>query len=744
MYTGQRLGAARLSAQVADMIAFNPFAIAYPAGGGSAGMSLSGIVGDELANGIFSTIDTDTGISYTMDYAVSSTLTVNGTVGEVVPVSLGSLAEPVIEPILHYSLFTLGGATQNTVFDRYDIIHGKATDLTATRDSAEGFRGSLQFTTDASAIRVPNHTALDKASERGVQTQAEGGFSIALNFFVPSAYAAAKDASSPGFWASIKAGVTKVGMGIVTGAKAYAEFNRQVLAGIFLGDTSTTVGATADFIAGFIPFFGDARDLALQGWYVYTDDARYDQLIVIVASLGLAADSASLVGIAAAIPSGGTTLTLTIVGQILKNMLRVVKTTAKLIPKGPFRSVLLHKLKAMLVNIKSGQWNALGNTLSVGSLLYAVLVDPKLREVMFGAIQKVSDFDVWARFVSKYEDLPAKVASLDEKLLDFFITSANARVIDDLVIALKNRITDLELRGKTGTEIGQFFTLALTKAEKYAKNVDINDVLAPSFFRTTFRAYEKIGDKGLDVIMNAWSATRKGTLDFKEFMSVFSDLITNAPHIFNDPAFSKGISHVLSDMGSSTKSVTYKVQGARHHIHIMQDASSARLGAIIRGIEVPKVIFVDGKAIGKRIHDDIIEIAGNTIYRDAKSWDPKYAVSNVKSSLNKLPVDVVDINGVVKKTKEPAGQMFLDMAIMWEKRLNKNEWIEWTFDKRMTDVDLGNIVTMLKKEMSPNGGAAKKLFKELKLDNALDNDEWFIFLESLSNKIPEMIKRVGG
>jgi len=77
---------------------------------------------------------------------------------------------------------------------------------------------------------------------------------------------------------------------------------------------------------------------------------------------------------------------------------------------------------------------------------------------------------------------------------------------------------------------------------------------------------------------------------------------------------------------------------------------------------------------------------------------------------------------------------------MWSKRTNPNEWIEWTFDKCMTNEQ---IVKMMREEMAPGGNTANKLFNALSIKKN-QNDEWGRFLQRLSTKIPDMIKRVEG
>lgn len=126
---------------------------------------------------------------------------------------------------------------------------------------------------------------------------------------------------------------------------------------------------------------------------------------------------------------------------------------------------------------------------------------------------------------------------------------------------------------QTTNEIGRLLTKTLKYAEKYSDNIDIKDVkFDPSFFKIAWHSYDKIGDKGLTAMMQAYSTTRRnGTISYKDFTLSYSRLVDDAPYIFDDPAFAEGIAHVLNDMASNTSKVSYKVQGARHHMHMMQD-----------------------------------------------------------------------------------------------------------------------------------------------------------------------------
>ncbi len=99
-----------------------------------------------------------------MGYVASTTLTVTGDPGETVPVTLGGLANPPVEPVLHYSMS--GGLRGNEVGDTYGVINGVCTNIGSSRESSEGFGGSFVFQSD-SAIRIGNHTGLDKDSEIG-------------------------------------------------------------------------------------------------------------------------------------------------------------------------------------------------------------------------------------------------------------------------------------------------------------------------------------------------------------------------------------------------------------------------------------------------------------------------------------------------------------------------------------------------------------------------------------------------
>lgn len=784
-YSGETIGSGVFSSQVAGMATFKAFTVAPSGGGANPQLSIPAIMGDQTTDGTLTV--NESGIDYSFDYSASSSLTVEGNPGEQVPVKIGTLMEPAIEPVLQYPMNSLGGSKQ--VFDRYDTIHASSIDLSTTRESAQGFRGSLKFIS-TSGIKVPDNNALDKptnigfslnikpestnvnivnyirrsqklkinaASEieytidttdgtftikssavalnqwhqvaahyrnnelqlevngvlttlpatgdlirksgdssvalgnplfgtesqagnsaiilgngyqgnmnefrvidwsypklatftngltedvvtigstgsetvpivstgmmgqRPVLAQVDGGLGVAVvDYLIPPAHASPTQ-PSPGFWARVSAGSQQIGLGIVQHAKAAFELHQNIAAGVFLGDTSTTAGAAADLIVGFVPFFGDGRDLALQSYYGLTDDQRYDELIVILSTLGLAADTASAAGVLAAIPSGGTSVTITVVGQIFKNLVRVVKRVARLIPSGPFRNVLTNKFRDIVVNVKQGQWDKLSNVLSISSLFVAVLGEPELREFIFGAIRSSTDFDVWAKYISGYESAPDTIASADKNVLDWFIKTAYAipanrfaNVINQLITYARQQNIYQNADGLRA--MGKDLTSSLDELNKYgASQISSSTKFSTRFLRIALKVHELGGINRMKKLV--YFGAHAGNSLVRSVDEVFDDLDQLDVRKFLDLAQGElGINHVLDDLGSSVRKIR---QGATHHLH-----GIIQLGDDLESVELWETIFnVAGKEIG-RVRLDAKSLSGIKI--DFKSYEP--TVSNL-------------------------------------------------------------------------------------------------------------------
>jgi hypothetical protein len=98
-------------------------------------------------------------------YFAETTLEVSGTPGETQEISLGNLAEPVREPILHYPMNRVD--TAGLVIDAFQGIDGQASDITTVLDYPQGFDTSYAFT-GASEITVGLDSALNRPDNLGL------------------------------------------------------------------------------------------------------------------------------------------------------------------------------------------------------------------------------------------------------------------------------------------------------------------------------------------------------------------------------------------------------------------------------------------------------------------------------------------------------------------------------------------------------------------------------------------------
>ena len=220
-----------------------------------------------------------------------------------------------------------------------------------------------------------------------------------------------------------------------------------------------------------------------------------------------------------------------------------------------------------------------------------------------------------------------------------------------------------------------------------------------------------------------------------------AELSERSPAVFDDAIEGLGMKHVYADLASKGDIVTYKIQGAIHQMHAI--LADVRLGKVITGIEVKiPILSPKGKLLGHRVYDVVVQNGSQVIRIEAKSWNPKYIVQNVRSSLRGGKV----VSEAGEEIAEESGQMLLDMVEMFKNRSSNNFLIEWKFDKRMTDADKEKLIKMLKEEFDPakEGELAKKLFGYLDLNpNAVaDKLAWKQFLGSLQSKIPNMVSRV--
>ncbi len=155
-------GAGLLTAGLEDLVfKEQPFAVEYSAV--LVGLNESVLVGDQATDGSVS-IDKGDGTTFEAPYVVSTEMTLSGTAGTTETISIGSLENPPIEPLLYYSLNRV--YSDNVVGDAYGVINGQNTSAVENPESAEGFRGSYSFTGGAK-VTVPQHVALQKNNNLG-------------------------------------------------------------------------------------------------------------------------------------------------------------------------------------------------------------------------------------------------------------------------------------------------------------------------------------------------------------------------------------------------------------------------------------------------------------------------------------------------------------------------------------------------------------------------------------------------
>jgi len=103
----------------------------------------------------------------------------------------------VIEPVLHYPMYAKGA--QNEIFDRYNVLHGTSSNVTNSRDSAMGFRGSIAFD-GTGVVRVPNNVALNQTGQLGISlnVEPEGNAGSVVNYVASSEQLRYSNSRCPG------------------------------------------------------------------------------------------------------------------------------------------------------------------------------------------------------------------------------------------------------------------------------------------------------------------------------------------------------------------------------------------------------------------------------------------------------------------------------------------------------------------------------------------------------------------
>ncbi|WP_323816594.1 hypothetical protein [Cellvibrio sp. NN19] len=163
---GKARGPATVLATLAGEQAVGRYITDYPA---AIDIGEAVLVGDRATNGTV-TVDKGNGESFEQAYVVSTDITVKGAPGESVPVAIGDLANPAIEPIAYYNMNNLYG--DKVVGDAYGIIDAQWQSVVQSEESSEGFDGSYQFSID-STVNVPAHSAFNKAGNIGLGFEAK-------------------------------------------------------------------------------------------------------------------------------------------------------------------------------------------------------------------------------------------------------------------------------------------------------------------------------------------------------------------------------------------------------------------------------------------------------------------------------------------------------------------------------------------------------------------------------------------
>src|SRR5690606_15341977 len=100
---GKARGAGTVLATLAGEQAVGQYTTDHPP---SISIAEAVLVGDKPANGSV-TVDKENGESFEQAYVVSTDITVKGIPGESVPIAIGDLANPAIEPIAYYNMNNL-------------------------------------------------------------------------------------------------------------------------------------------------------------------------------------------------------------------------------------------------------------------------------------------------------------------------------------------------------------------------------------------------------------------------------------------------------------------------------------------------------------------------------------------------------------------------------------------------------------------------------------------------------------
>jgi hypothetical protein len=161
-YTGQFRGNAQLYARVGATADYRAHYVEDDTT--EAILSETVIVSDETSNGSFD-VSTDYMGVIPVAYNAETTLEVTGVPGATQAVTIGSLGEPLKEPILRYPMKTIDSA--GLVIDTFQGIDGEGVNVNTVLDYPNGFDTSYEFTNN-STIRVPLDGTLNKEDNIGI------------------------------------------------------------------------------------------------------------------------------------------------------------------------------------------------------------------------------------------------------------------------------------------------------------------------------------------------------------------------------------------------------------------------------------------------------------------------------------------------------------------------------------------------------------------------------------------------
>lgn len=571
---------------------------------------------------------------------------------------------------------TLGYNYQGQM-NRFKVIDWSFPDLVVFAGTGST---SQQATYDVNGVYITQIQSTGLMGNRTVATREESGFDIALGFFIPTAHAATAgqsipmqvdvvNDSSPGYFENMYLSTKEA---VQDGFDVAGE-----LAGLAWDvsvDAASSALAAADFVISFVPFIGDGKDLAIQGIYAMFDSPDYDELTVIVAILGLAADTTALVGGAGIVVSGGTSAVVVGAAVVLSALAKTIKLYSKVMPRA-LNKVLINFFRKLLVKVRDQGWSYASNALSFSALLYAILGDPELREMLYGMIQTDDDLLAWVDYIGEYSDQPEGIADNHQfNLLDFFVKPAHAVRADKFADILREVKDSLKASGlydgATGVrKMGKELTHAIKELEK------LGTARIPSGVRFSV--------KGLSVFLKIHRIG--GVNSLKKLVYFASEggnkLVLNVDELFADidaldiKKFKElvpnegGLKYVIEQLGSP---IRWFRQGASYHIHVIKVLADE-----VKNIELlENVTNAFGKTIAKT-RADIRKINGDVV--EVKAIDPtpenltKYFKADIRFKKSAADPKTVLPGQFYKRILEFAKNDFTGVVFAFDRRAKGQE-----------------------------------------------------------------------